>query len=134
MTTEVQARDAIIAFLHPAWTLAYPTIKVFYETASVDLDAVGSTFLRVSIDFTDSTRQGIDLIPITGSYGEVILQMFMKDGTGTRDPLVRMNFLRELLKYQQLAGVTLDCPRPGRTQSRSGWTSKDMVVPFQFWQ
>lgn len=134
MTTEVQARDTIIAFLHPAWISAYPTIKVFYETASVDLDAVGSTFLRVSIDFTDSLRQGIDLIPITGSYGEVLLQMFMKDGTGTRDPLIRMNSLRELLKYQQLTGVTLDCPRFGRVQSKSGWTSKDLIVPFQFWQ
>lgn len=134
MTTEVQARDAIVAFLHPAWITAYPTIKVFYETASVDLDAVGSTFLRVSIDFTDSTRQGIDLHPITGSYGEVILQMFMKDGSGTRDPLARLNFLRELLKYQQLTGVTLDCPRPGRKQSRSGWTSMELTVPFQFWQ
>jgi hypothetical protein len=134
MTTEVQARDAIVTFLHPAWTTAYPTIKVFYETASVDLDAVGSTFLRVSIDFTDSLRQGVDLVPITGSYGEVVLQMFMKDGSGTRDPLARINFLRELLKYQRLSGVTLDCPRPGRKQSRSGWTSVDLIVPFQFWQ
>ncbi len=134
MTTEVQARDAIIGYLPPAWTSAYPTIKVFYETASVDLDAVGSTFLRVRLDFTDSLRQGIDPQPITGSYGEVILQLFVKDGSGTRDTLIHLNFLRELLKYQQLSGVTLDCPRPGRKQSRSGWTSNDLIVPFQFWQ
>ncbi len=134
MTTEVQARDAIIGYLHPAWTSAYPTVKVFYETASVDLDAVGSTFLRVRLDFTDSLRQGIDPQPITGSYGEVVLQLFVKDGSGTRDTLIRLNFLRELLKYQQLSGVTLDCPRPGRKQSRSGWTSTDLIVPFQFWQ
>jgi hypothetical protein len=134
MTTEVQARDAIIGFLHPAWTTAYPAVKIFYETASVDLDAVGSTFLRVRIDFVSSTRQGIDLSPITGSYGELLLQMFMKDGSGTREPLVRINFLRELLKYKIISGVTLDCPKPGRKQSRSGWTSSDLIVPFQFWQ
>ncbi len=134
MTTEVQARDAIIAFLHPAWTTAYPTVKVFYESASIDLDAVGSTFLRVSVNFTDSVRKEIGPSPVTGSYGEVWLQMFVKDGNSTRDALARLNFLRELLKYQQLSGVTLECPRPGRKQSRSGWTSMDLTVPFQFWQ
>lgn len=134
MTTEVQARDAIVSFLHPAWTTTYPTVKVFYEAASIDLDTVGSTFLRVSVNFTDSLRQGIDLQPITGSYGDVWLQMFVKDGSSTRDALAHLNFLRELLKYQRLTGVTLDCPRPGRKQSRSGWTSIDLTVPFQFWQ
>ena len=50
--------------------LAYPTIKVFYNnTVKVDLDTVGTTFLRVSIDFTDSVPMGMDAIPITASYG-----------------------------------------------------------------
>ena len=135
MTTEVQARDAIVAFLNPAWVAAYPAIKVIYEnTVTVELDTVGSTFLRVSIDFTDSVAQGIDPIPITASYGEVLLQMFVKDGAGTRDAMLRMNFLRELLKYQKLTGVTLQCPRPGRKQSRNGWSSSDLQVPFYFYQ
>jgi hypothetical protein len=59
MTTEVEARDAIVAYLHPAWVTAYPSIKVFYNnTVKVDLDTVGATFLRVSIDFTDSVAHG----------------------------------------------------------------------------
>lgn len=135
MTTEVQARDAIVAYLHPAWTTAYPAVKVFYEnTIAIELDTVGSTFLRVSIDFTDSVQQGIDPAPITASYGEVLLQMFVKDGAGTRDAALRLNFLRELLKYQKLTGVTLQCPRPGRKQARNGWNSTDLRVPFYFYQ
>lgn len=135
MTTEVQVRDAIVAFLNPAWVTAYPAVKIFYEnTITVELDTVGSSFLRVSIEFTDSVAMGMDSIPITASYGEILLQMFVKDGTGTRDAGMRMNFLRELLKYQQLSGVTLQCPRPGRKQSRSGWNSTDMRVPFYFYQ
>ena len=73
MTTEVQVRDAIVAYLNPAWALTYPTIKLFYENAvKVDLDAVGSSFLRVMIEFTDSVRQGIDLAPYTATYDEVL--------------------------------------------------------------
>ena len=71
MTTEVEARDAIVAYLHPAWVLAYPTIKVFYNnTVKVDLDTVGTTFLRVSIDFTDSVPMGMDAIPSQPATGK----------------------------------------------------------------
>ncbi len=135
MTTEVQVRDTIVAYFNPAWALTYPAVKVFYENAvKVDLDAVGSSFLRVLIEFTDSVRQGIDLAPYTASNGEIILQLFSKDGQGARDALVKLNYLRELLKYQRLTGVDLDCPRFGRKQNRNGWTSQDLIVPFFYWQ
>lgn len=140
MTTEVQARDTIVGYLNLAWTTAHPTVKIFYEnTLKVDLDAVGSSFLRVRIDFTDSMRQGIDQSPFTASYGEVILQLFSKDGQGTRDSLTKFSYLRGLMGYQDLpvsggGEVRLDCPRPGRKQSRNGWTSQDLIVPFYFIQ
>jgi len=135
MTTEVQARDAIVAYFHPAWTTTYPTTPVYYEnTVKIDLDTVGSAFLSVSIDFTDSVREFIDAAPITGSYGEVTFRMFAKEGVGIRDTLSKENYVRELMKYRDLSGVILDCPRHGRKQARDGWTSSDMIVPFQFWQ
>jgi len=135
MTTEVQARDAIVAYFHPAWTTAYPAVPVYYEnTVKIDLDTVGSAFLSVSIDFNDSVREGIDPSPITGSYGEVTFRLFAKEGVGVRDTLGRQNYIRELMKYRDLSGVALDCPRPGRKQARDGWTSSDLIVPFQFWQ
>ena len=140
MTTEVQARDTIIAYLNPAWAVAHPTVKIFYEnTVKVDLDAVGGSFLRVRIDFTDSMRQGIDQTPFTACYGEVILQLFSKDGHGTRDSLTKLSYLRGLMAYQDLlvsggGKIKLDCPRPGKKQSRNGWTSQDLIVPFYFIQ
>ena len=135
MTTEVQARDAIVAYFHPAWITTYPTTPVYYEnTVKIDLDTVGDAFLSVSIDFTDSVREGIDATPITGSYGEVTFRMFAKEGVGVRDTLAKENYVRELMKYRELSGVTLDCPRHGRKQARDGWSSSDLIVPFQFWQ
>ena len=135
MTTEVQARDAIVAYFHPAWTTTYPTTPVYYEnTVKIDLDSVGDAFLSVSIDFTDSVREGIDAAPITGSYGEVTFRMFAKEGVGVRNTLTKENYIRELMKYRELSGVTLDCPRHGRKQARDGWSSSDLIVPFQFWQ
>jgi len=135
MTTEVQARDAIVAYLNPLLVSQYPSLLILYEnTARVDLDTVGSCFIRIRIDFTDSLRMGLDASPGTDSHGEVILTVFAKDGVGSRDALSKINFLRETLKYKVLSGVTLDVPRPGKKQPRDGWTSNDLIVPFRFWQ
>lgn len=135
MSTEAQVRDNVVSLLNPAWVIAYPTIPIFYEnTVKINLDAVGASFLRVSVNFVDSLRQGIDPQPYTASYGEIALQLFAKDGQGTKVLLDRMSFLRTTLKYQNLTHLTTDCPRPGKKQSRDGWTSQDLIVPFNYWQ
>lgn len=135
MTTYVQARDAIVAYIDPAWKLAYPAVKVFYEnTTHIQLDKVGPCFLTVSINFTDTLRQGIDRAPMSATYGEVTFRLFAKEGQGIRTTLQMLDALTAMVKYQELSGVTLDCPSPGRKTSKDGWTSQDLAVPFSFWQ
>lgn len=135
MTTYVQARDAIVGWLHPAWTSAYPTIPVFYEnTTQIALDTVGFSFLTVAVDFQDAIRQGIDSTPETRMFGEVTLRLFIKEGQGTRTTLAIQDYLTALMKYRELAGVTLDTVSPGKKQSRDGWSSYDLLVSFSFFQ
>lgn len=135
MTTYVAARDAIVAYLNPAWVSAYPSIPIYYEnTTQIQLDKVGTGFLVVAINFTDTLRQGVDPSPISASYGEITLRLFTKEGQGIRTTLQRLDTLTNLMKYQGLSGVTLDCPTPGRKVSKDGWTSQDINVPFSFWQ
>jgi hypothetical protein len=135
MTTYVEARDAIVGYLHPAWTAGYPGTKIIYEnTLQVDLDSVGSSFIQVSIDFQDSMRQGVDASPISKTWGVVTLRLFTKEGTGTKVALQMFDWLTALMKYRKLGEVTLDCPRPGKKISRDGWSSADLIVDFSFWQ
>lgn len=131
MTTLVQARDAIVTYLHPAWVSAYPSVAVYYEdTTQVALDLVGDSFLLVSINFTDAIRQEIDAAPHTRIWGNVNLRLFAKEGSGTRKSLAMFDTLTSLMKYQQLSGVMLDAPTPGKVQKRDGWSSRDLNVPF----
>ncbi len=135
MTTYVAARDAIVNYLNPAWTGAYPGIPIFYEnTIQIDLDKVGDTFLSVSIDFQDSIREGVDASPISKTWGEITLRLFTKEGLGTRTTLQMYDYLTTLMKYRLLSGVTLDCPTPGKKIAKDGWASADLNVPFSFWQ
>lgn len=135
MTTEVEARDVLVGRLNPAWAGAYPGVELYYEnTTQIDLDTVGSRFATASIDFTDSVRQGIDTDPITASYGVLTCRLFVKEGEGVKVALAMIGFLRTLMKYKELSGVTTDCPRVGKKVTKEGWSSTDLIVPFSFWQ
>ena len=135
MTTEVQVRDALVGYIDTAWKDTYPSVEVFYENnIKINLDSVGSVFLRVVIEFVDSMRQGIDPVPNTRSYGNVLLQVFCKDGQGTRDALSKIGYLRDLLKYRDVGGATLDCPRVRGSKTNNGWTGQELIVPFTYWQ
>ena len=135
MTTEVQVRDALVGYIDTAWKDTYPSVEVFYEnTIKINLDSVGSVFLRVVIEFVDSMRQGIDPVPNTRRYGNVLLQVFCRDGQGTRDALSKIGYLRDLLKYRDVGGATLDCPRVRGSKTNNGWTGQELIVPFTYWQ
>ena len=135
MTTYVEARDAIVTHLNPAWLSGYPGVKIFYEnTVQIDLDSVGDMFLTVSIDFQDSMRMDIDPDPISKTWGVVTLRLFSKEGTGKKSVWQAFNWLTALMKYRQLSGVTLGCPAPGKKIAKDGWCSDDLTVEFFFYQ
>lgn len=136
MTTYVEARDTLISYIHTSWTTAYPTVPIYYEdTVQIALDNIpDGEFVLVSLAFTDNVRQGIDFAPLSRTYGEVVLRVFSKEGKGTRRTLSLFDYLTALMKYRTLTGVTLESPVPGKVQSRDGWTSRDLVTDFFFFQ
>ena len=135
MTTYANAREHLITKINTAWTTQYPTTRVFYEnTTKVDLDAVGTHFLAVTVDFTDSLRMEINPSPSSRTWGEAILRFFAKEGQGTKTALQVFDFLTALMKYQTFGGVTTECPAPGPKQASKGWVSFDLTVPFFFYQ
>lgn len=135
MTTEVEARDALVAHLNAGWLVAYPAMTLYYEnTVAISLDDAGSAFATASVDFTDSVRMDIDERPSTRSYGVLTLRIFTKEGEGSRSTLVVAGFIRSLLAYRKLGGVTTGCVRPGKKVSKDGWASADWITPFEFFQ
>jgi hypothetical protein len=141
MTTYTQARDAIVGHINTALNTDQPTLKVFYEnTLSVDMDAVGDMFLRVEIDFQDSVQSDLDIdpydqavLPGDRTSGEVVLQLFVREGVGIRSSLVFFDYVRSLMKMRNLSGVQTGVPTPGRKTVRDGWVSQEIIVPISFY-
>ena len=135
MTTYTQARDTLATLVDTAWAAHYPAVPIFHEnTKQIPLDKVGHSFVTVAVTFSDTLRTSVDTSPISESHGFLTLRLFAKEGSGVRATLGMIDFLTNTLKYQQVDGVTLDCPTPGRSLTRDGWTSTDIKVPFNFWQ
>lgn len=135
MTTYVQVRDTLATLVDTAWTTQYPSVAIFHEnTKQIPLDTVGKNFLLVMVEFDDTFRTSVDLNPISESHGVIRLRLFAKEGSGVRTALGMKDYLTNALKYQVTGGITIDCPTPGRSEDRDGWTSMDLIVPFQFWR
>lgn len=133
MTTYVSARDALVALIHNAWTAQYPTVPVFYENAiRVDLDKAGESFLKVDIEFDKARQMTIELAPRHRVIGAIVLTLFAKDGTGVRTTLERLDFLTNVAKFKDIAGVKLQTPQPGSRAYKNGWRSYELIVPFWF--
>lgn len=134
MTTYVQAREALVTHLNTSFTATYPSIPMFYEnTTQVNLDAVGNAFVAVSINFTDAMRLNIDSNPKCRSNGELSVRIFAKEGQGVTTSLGLIDYLTDLMKFQELSGVTTETPFPGKKEQKDGWLYTDLIVPFFFY-
>lgn len=132
----VTARDNLVSQINGNFTTTHPTIPIFYEnTTTVDLDTVGDNFVRVQIDFTDAMQADIDMTAKPGQvvYGEALIMIFAKDGTGLRTTLGLVDYFASLMAFENLSGVYVDVPRQGRKVVNSGWMSTSIEVPFRFY-
>ncbi len=131
MTTYVQARDALVGKVNTALSTDYPTLKVFWENAVVpDVNTVGDMFVQIEVNFQDEFDT--TLAPDTMATGEVNFRVHCREGTGTRAAASLFDYLRNLMKFQIVSGVTLYTPRPGRKDSKNGWAYLDLNAPFSF--
>lgn len=128
MTTLVQCRDDIVAFIHGN----IPGVPVYWEnTLAVDLDEVGDRFVRVEIDFDGAKMLTMDGPQIHQTEGVIYFSIFSKEGTGTRSTLALMDTISNLAKYHLTTRVRTFTPTPGRSYLKDGWHMQELRVPFE---
>lgn len=135
MTNYTSARDALVTHINNVWTTAYPIVPIYYEnTTKIDLDKAPSVFLLCEINFTDSVQSDIDLgVEGDRTFGEVVVRLFRKEGSGVRYGLTLLDFLKAQMKLKNLSGVYTQVPFIGRKYVQSGWSSVELITPFNFY-
>lgn len=129
MTTYVEARDTIVAYLES--TLS--ALPRFYEdTETVDLDSVGDQFLKICIEFADAHQATMGIDPIDRTLGFVVISVFTREGNGSRTALQVFDTIKQSTKFRDLGKVQLETPRPGDVERKGGWVNRELLVPFWF--
>ena len=133
MSTYVSARDALVAKVHQGWTTTYPANRILYDnTVKADLNTLGDCFARVEVDFTDAVQFDVDAAPSHEVFGDLVVTIFTKEGTGSRTKLGMFDYLTALFKMTKVDGVQCLVPRPGRKVAKDGWVSEELLIGFTF--
>ena len=133
MTTEVEARDAIVGLIETEFT----SLPRYYEdTECVDLDSVGTGFVRIEINFNDTYQVTLGANFIDRTWGLVVVSIFSKDGDGARAALQARDDLKAMVKSAiaafSPAGVQLVMAKPGDVERKKGWVRRELLIPFWF--
>lgn len=133
MTTEVQARDALVGLIESKFS----TLPRYYEdTVTIDLDAVGAGFVRIEIEFNETYQVTLGRDFIDRTLGLVVVSIFTKDGDGARAALQVRDELKAIVRAaisaSEPAGVQLEAARPGDVERKQGWVRRELLIPFWF--
>ena len=133
MTTYVQARDTLAAFISAAIATDKPAWKVFYENADKpDVNTVGDQYIVVAIDFLSAKQATIESNPKRRSLGDIVFRVVTKESMGTRSTLQVFDYVESLLANKSIGGITLRTAVPGKKRTSAGWTLADIAIPFVF--
>lgn len=133
MTTLVQARDTLVALIEGQLKPLLGSTALYYEnTVAVNLDKVSSPFVKVYIEFEDAFQSTVELEPAQRVLGAVYFLVGFKEGEGVRTALGVVDHIRNVVKHRVSAGVVIKTPSPTRKESKDGWVSLTIRVPFYF--
>ena len=124
-------RDTLVTHLVNEWQATLPSVPLFFEnTVQIDLDKVGDVFVACEVDFLDTVQADLGSNPSSKIDGELLFRVFLKEGQGTRQGLVIWDHLQSILQRRTISGIVVETTTPGRTTSKGGWTSMELVAPF----
>ncbi len=135
---KVQIRDALVGHLETLlaqWDTEDRSITCVMDNQDdLDLTTVGSEFMCFDIAWYGTKQTNVAENPDHRYYGDVIMILFGKVGTGTRSRLVREDEITEHFKFKALGGVTVQPPTlgtaPDRHEKHDGWDSTTVAFPF----
>lgn len=138
MINKVEIRDILTArmkVLLDLWVTQARPMECFMENGDeIDLSKVPDEFICFHIDWLATTQKNIAENPDHRYYGDVVIILFGKVGTGTRKRLGLEDEISEHFKFKMLSGVQLQQPTPstasGRSEKHDGWHSMTVTFPF----
>lgn len=110
------------------------TVLYFENTVEIDLDSQGDVFALCLIDFIDINRLNVDASVMREYFGEIIIRVFTREGSGVNPSLDLADYLLGILSDIDIpTKITCKTSYVGKKVVDSGWMMVDVVTPFAFW-
>ena len=109
----------------------FPGLPFFWDdTVAVDLDKVGDRFVRVNTAFLDTEEMTVDPGREMRRYGVVSIFVFQREGQPQAPALAVLDTVDTVVRFVPTAKVRFEAPVERRPETRNGWTSRGIDIPF----
>lgn len=132
------ARKTLTQFALQAFS-SKPSVTLIWETEpSIDLDRAGTSFVRAGITFDSAMQLTVNNMPSYKGIGTLAFTVFVREVVGIKPFTEMLDFVTDRFRFQKLGGLGdlgdlyTDQVVPGRMESRDGWRTLTIAVPFKF--
>ena len=113
------------------WT-AYPLQVEAPNWDVIDQATQANPYLQVDIDLLGGEQKTVGLRPVVRQYGQVLLCVVSKGGTGTSAGNVLGDFILPYFDLQTLGTVRTHAVLPVKGKGRDGWWYQPWLVDFWY--
>lgn len=127
---QLSINDSIRAFVNAPFVAAYPAVPIVYENAGFDWNNPPPLFVTLEVLFLDGEQIGMAFSPKTRMRGTVYLNVYARQGTGSRASLGILDWFSTLLGYQQIGLAQMQAPMPNGTSPHKDWFCQELKFDF----
>jgi hypothetical protein len=133
MTTNIQARDALVTEVLSQWAASsFAPVPIHWVGGPPPAIDTVSEFVYASVNFLAAEQASVETTPLTRVRGSLKLTFFRKEPNGDRRSQEQAEYLCDALAHRTLGGVQTATPTPMGLETHDGWYSTTWGVPFWF--
>lgn len=120
-----------VAAAAAAW-VTYPLVVEMDNRSAVNYDTQQKPFLQVDTYYLGGDQLDLADSPMVKQYGQILLSVASKEGTGVSDSAALVDFLIPYLELKNFAVVRTNAAEPQRARTLRGWYYQPVLIPFWF--
>ena len=121
-----------IATAVAAAAAAWVTYLLVDNRSAVNYDTQQKPFLQVDTYYLGGDQLDLADSPMVKQYGQILLSVASKEGTGVSDSAALVDFLIPYLELKNFAVVRTNAAEPQRARTLRGWYYQPVLIPFWF--
>lgn len=120
-----------VAAAAAAW-VTYPLVVEMDNRSAVNYDTQQKPFLQVDTYYLGGDQLDLADSPMVKQYGQILLSVASKEGTGVSDSAALVDFLIPYFELKNFAVVRTNAAEPQRARTLRGWYYQPVLIPFWF--